>query len=244
MLINYNNDIIKKKKLISIHQPDFLPHINFFIKAKKSMQLVILDDVQFLRRGWTHRDQILTKNGVEWITIPVRKTSRDAKIYNIEILKDNKIYLDILKKIKQAYSKSPFFEETFEILNKIFDFPSTNLCKFNLNSIYILFDKLSINTEIILQSNLNIKEKNNDLLIGILKKLKSSHYLSGLGAKSYISESKFKKNKIKIYWNNFEIIKYKQFNNSYAFVTDLSIIDMLFNCGIKKTKIIINKIIK
>ena len=102
MSINYNNYIIKKKELTSIHQPDFLPHINFFIKAKKSMQLVILDDVQFLRRGWTHRDQILTKNGVEWITIPVKKTSRDAKICNIEILKDNKIYVDILKKLKQA----------------------------------------------------------------------------------------------------------------------------------------------
>ena len=50
MSINYNNYIIKKE-LTSIHQPDFLPHINFFIKAKKSMQLVILDDVQFLRRG-------------------------------------------------------------------------------------------------------------------------------------------------------------------------------------------------
>ena len=54
---------------------------------------------------------------------PVKKTSRDAKICNIEILKDNKIYVDILKKIKQAYSKSPFFEETFEILNQIFNFP-------------------------------------------------------------------------------------------------------------------------
>ena len=107
-----------------------------------------------------------------------------------------------------------------------------------------MFDKLSINTEIFLQSNLNIKENKNDLLIGILKKLKSSHYLSGLGAKSYISESKFQKNKIKLYWNNFEIIKYEQFNNSHDFVGDLSIIDMLFNCGIKKTKIIINKIIK
>lgn len=239
--MNYKSNILKRKFFTSIHQPDFLPHADFFIKALKSEKMVILDDVQFLRRGWTHRDKILTKNGAEWITIPVKKKSRETKISSMEILRDSEIFGNIIKKIKFVYSNSPFFDETMEILSRIINFPSKNLCKFNLNGIHVLFEELAISTKIFLQSELSVKGKNNDLLISILKKLNSYCYLSGLGAKSYINKDKFEENKIEVYWNNFEIIKYKQFNNAGDFVKDLSIIDMLFNCGIKKTKKIIEK---
>jgi len=36
----------------------------------------VLDDVQFLRRGWHHRDKIKTPNGVHWLTIPVLKRGK------------------------------------------------------------------------------------------------------------------------------------------------------------------------
>jgi hypothetical protein len=226
--------------LTAIHQPDFFPHIDFFVKANKSKQMVILDNVQFQRRGWTHRDKILTNQGVEWITVPIKKTSRDTKILKVEISKESKDYYNIIKKINFSYAKTPFFNEIIEIIIKILNFPTNNLCDFNLNGIYILFENLSIKTEIILQSNINVEVKNNELLINIMNKLNSKNYLSGLGAKSYLNEDKFKENGINIFWNKFNLKEYPQLNNKEDFVPNLSIIDILFNCGIKKTKKIIS----
>ena len=55
--------------------------------------------------------------------------------------------------------------------------------------------------------------------------------MSGYGAKSYIDLDLFKRNNIEIIWNKFEHPIYKQQFN--GFIKDLSIIDYLFNCGIK-----------
>ena len=44
-------------KTICIHQPDFAPYIGFFDRLLNSDHFVILDNVQFIRRGWHHRIQ-------------------------------------------------------------------------------------------------------------------------------------------------------------------------------------------
>ena len=54
IMTNYNNKINK----VFIHQPDFAPWITFFKRIAFSNIFVVLDDVQFNRRGWTNRDYI------------------------------------------------------------------------------------------------------------------------------------------------------------------------------------------
>ncbi|MCK5920942.1 MAG: WbqC family protein, partial [Methylococcales bacterium] len=46
------------KKTACIHQPDFVPYLGFFQRLLMADVFVILDDVQFIRRGWQHRDYI------------------------------------------------------------------------------------------------------------------------------------------------------------------------------------------
>ena len=76
---------------VFIHQPDFCPWINFFLRAKYSDYYVILDDIQFNRRGWFNRDLIKTKNGILKITIPVKKEPREISIIkNVKISNEKK----------------------------------------------------------------------------------------------------------------------------------------------------------
>ena len=56
-----------------IHQPDFMPWMGYFNKIQNSDLLIHLDDVQFSRRGWTHRDKIRIHNNHTWLTIPIEK---------------------------------------------------------------------------------------------------------------------------------------------------------------------------
>ena len=60
-------------KKIVIHQPDFLPWLGFFDKISRADKFIILDDVQFARRGWTHRDLIKIKKEKKWLTVPTKK---------------------------------------------------------------------------------------------------------------------------------------------------------------------------
>ena len=62
--------------IVAIHQPDFLPWLGFFDRWQKSDLHIVLDDVQFLRRGWHNRDKVKVPGGVAWLTVPILKKGR------------------------------------------------------------------------------------------------------------------------------------------------------------------------
>ena len=67
-------------------QPSFLPWIGFFDMADLSENIVFLNDVDYSKNSWHNRNQIRTKNGLEWITIPVeKKFTVSKKLKDIKI---------------------------------------------------------------------------------------------------------------------------------------------------------------
>ena len=56
-------------------------------------------------------------------------------------------------------------------------------------------------------------------------------YISGVGGKNYLNQKEFSKEKIEIIFLKSEVINYNQGNIN--FIPGLSILDLLFNCGIK-----------
>lgn len=62
-------------------QPYFYPYAGYFRLFACTDLFVVLDDVQFPRRGWVHRNRLLNRAGQpDWLTLPLRKTPRDTTI--------------------------------------------------------------------------------------------------------------------------------------------------------------------
>lgn len=223
-------------KLVVIHQPDFIPYIGFFDRLLKADIYVVLDNVQYVRRNkdqWTNRDQIKTRNGLKWLTANVKKADSQTNI--------NKIYLcdehDWRKKCKNIlysnYCNTPWYESVNPYVEKIFNFNCELLIDFNMNAICVINEILDIKTEIILASDLHPEGKKDELNINIMKKLGYTQYLSGMGAKAYCNEKIYEENGIKIMWQDFQHPIYpQQFGD---FIPYLSIVDMLYNCGIENS---------
>jgi hypothetical protein len=55
--------------MITIHQPDFIPYLGFFNKARLCDVLVIGDHVQYSDKGYTNRVKIKSSNGANWLTV-------------------------------------------------------------------------------------------------------------------------------------------------------------------------------
>jgi len=49
-------------KKVLIHQPEYIPWVNFFLRLKNCDIFVILDDVQFSRRSFQNRNVIINNN--------------------------------------------------------------------------------------------------------------------------------------------------------------------------------------
>ena len=108
------------RKVVVIHQPDFMPYLGFFHRLLYADEFVILDNVQFLRRGWHHRDKIKTDSGEKWLTVGVKKASQNTLIKDI-ILNEENWKEQHVNLIKNNYKKSKFFTEIFPYIEKLYD---------------------------------------------------------------------------------------------------------------------------
>ncbi len=226
-------------KIVVIHQPDFIPYLGFFHRLLDANLFIILDDVQFLRRGWHHRDIIKTKDGGKWITLGIKKTPQDTKINEI-YLNDQEWKKQHLSIIEQNYKKASYFKEIFPFIENLYKQDYKKMIDMNLASIRILLELFDINIDIHFSSSYKIDTKSNQLLSDLLKKVDATHYLSGIGAKDYFNPIPFEKANIKVLWQDFKHPTYPQLHGE--FIPYLSSIDLLFNCGIEKSREILRNV--
>lgn len=231
------------KKTVVIHQPDFLSYIGFFHRLLHADLYIVLDDVQFVSsssRAWTNRDKIKTQNGEQWLTINVKKASRDTKINEIlvsDTINWKKQNLDL---IKQNYKKSKYFDEIFPYVEKLYESEFEKLSDFNIASILMLMKLFSIDIEIVYSSTLKSTQTKSERLVELLTQVNATHYLSGVGAKDYHIDKPFEDANIEVIWQDFKHPVYPQLYGE--FIQYLSSIDLLFNCGIEKSREILRSI--
>lgn len=225
---------MKNKIITSIHQPDFFPYFGYFNKINKSDVYIVMDNVQLSKSGWTHRDKIKTNKEVSWITIPIKNIKKKQLIKDCLIDHDINWKKKHINMISESYKNSKFINEGIEIINDLYKLNTNYLFEFNFNIINKLFEIFKINVDIKLLSQLNVDGDKSELLIKILKKINSNLYLSGDGAKNFIDIDLFKNNNIEIIFNDFKHPIYEQIHGN--FVKDLSILDIILNCGITETE--------
>lgn len=229
-------------KVAVIHQPDFLPYLGFFHRLLHADIFVLLDHVQFVTNGsrsWTHRDKIKTAQGERWLTVGVKKVTLGTPINEV-LLADTDWREQSLNLLKENYRNAPHFAEIFPYMEKLYATPAERLEDFNVASINLLLDWFGITIPILYSSNMTPVGKKNGLLVDILTKASATHYLSGVGAKSYFEPEPFSAAGIEVLWQSFQHPIYPQ--QFEGFLPYLSSVDLFFNCGIEKAQQILREI--
>ncbi|MDD2806226.1 MAG: WbqC family protein [Elusimicrobiales bacterium] len=230
-------------KTAVIHQPDFLSYLGFFHRLLKVDIYIALDCVQFVTktsRSWQHRDKIKTPQGDKWLTMGIQKAPTRTNISDILLSESDSWRRDNLNLVRENYRKAPFFAQVFPQLESLYALKVRKMVEFNLASIRLLMDMFDIKTDIVMASSVNPHGNSNELLVDILTKTGCDTYLSGVGARAYHCQETFDKAGIKVLWQEFAHPVYPQLHG--VFIPYLSSIDLLFNCGIEKSREIIRSI--
>jgi len=220
---------MKKKKIVVIHQPDFIPYLGFFHRLCYCNVYVILDHVQLLKRGWHHRDKIKGPNGEYWLTIPINRKTNSPPINKAKIDYSQNWVDKHLQTITHFYKKAKFFETIFPEIKLIYEKNYTLLIDLNMAMLKFFWKLFSINVKTIYSSSLNINSKKSFLIFDIMKDIGGTHYLSGIGAKNYLDDSLFCTENIEVTWHNFKHPVYPQLYKD--FIPYLSCLDFAMNCG-------------
>jgi len=216
---------------VAIMQPTYLPWSGYFGLINSVDTFVFLDSVQFAKRSWQQRNQIKSQNGPQWLTVPVlTKGKRDQLIMDAIINNEDNFRNKHIKSIESNYSKSNFFKTEAKPLFEKIKCNYKTLSLQNMELINYLCERLSIKTTLLKSSDLNYFGSKSDLLASICLEVNASEYISPPGSKIYLDFSNaFSKINIPVRYFEYSHPVYNQLWGE--FIPNMSIIDMLFNCG-------------
>ena len=227
--------------IIAANQPYFAPYPGFFYKACLCEYLVILDDVQFPRgTTWITRNRVKNDQGTLWLTIPVWKKGLGLqKIGAVRICHEGRWARKHLESLKHAYANAPFFDEHLSFLEKLFETGHEKIIDLNMEIIRYILDFFELGTRLIMQSELGASGKGDRLLVNICRQLGGTVFLAQGAARKYLDGDAIHKAGITIEYFSPPTLIYPQLWGNR--IDNLSIIDLIFNCGPKARDILMGR---
>jgi len=225
---------------IAIMQPTYLPWLGYFALMESVDIFVFLDSVQFSKRSWQQRNKIKTDSGPIWLTIPVStKGKRNQLIREVNIDYSRKFPKNHIDLMIQSYQQSPFFNEYADEIFKVIEQKKLSLSSLTIDLIHLIRSFLSINTPIVYSTELTSIGVKDEMLASLCSELEANEYISPIGSKQYLNDSKFfKQLNIEIKYFEYNHPQYNQINGE--FLPYMSVVDLLFNNG-KESHLILKK---
>jgi len=222
--------------LVAIHQPNYLPWLGYLDRMAKADLFIVLDHVQFERRNYQNRTQILLEGEARWLTVPVVQLSQKETI--IEKRVDNSEGGSRLwgpthfKTLRYAYRKAPYFDHYAPALQEILEARWDRLVDLNMAAIRFLRDAFEIRTPLRLSSQMKAEGARSDLLLNLCREVSpKATFLGGLGgSRRYLDQDAFARAGIGVQWQALEHPVYPQCGAG-AFQPGLTALDILFNVG-------------
>jgi len=224
--------------IVSIHQPQYLPWLGYFDKIDQADIFCFLDNVQYKKNEWQNRNRIKTASAWQWMTVPVRFRFGE-KINEVAIDPTVNWQHKHLQAIITNYRKAPFFETYFGVFERIYQKQWSSLSELNIIIIKEICRLLGIDQfKSATASQMQLRNDPTGRLIDICKRLGGDTYLAGQGGAGYMDLKRFEESGIKVIFQDFIHPVYPQ--QFTGFVSYLSIVDLLMNCGPESMDIVRN----
>lgn len=192
--------------------------INFVKSITNQNDIYFDNEKSFTKMSFKNRMVIATAQGALHLTIPIIG-GRDQKspIKEIKIAYDSPWYLQHYKAINSSYQRAPYFEYYQEDLKSIYNSNHVFLVDFLWEAHYWIKKQLKGNWNITINKPKEIIEEQNILIDDYTYSLpKNYHQLPN------------------------PIVYQQVFQDRVGFLPNLSILDLLFNCGGKQAKLLLS----
>ena len=225
--------------VVAIHQPNYIPWLGYFYKIAHSDKFVLLDSVRYPKSSFVNRNAIKTQKGSTLLTVPVRTSGRYCQFINEVQTADNDLWAyRHLATLRCNYAKARYFSEIIALLQPHYEKAIGNvrsLADFNIGLIRAIAGYLNLSTQFVRASDMGeVSGHKTELIRDICLALGAIAYLAGTGAKSYQEDAILEEVGIAAMYSTFSSPTYHQ--QFGEFVPNLSIVDVLMNCGALETR--------
>jgi len=215
---------------IAIMQPYLFPYLGYFQLMHAADKFLLLDDVNYINRGWVNRNNILVNDKPFRFTLPLQKVSQHKKINETMIAADEKWKKKFMATLQAAYHQSPYFDEVFEMIKSIITSGELSLSIFLQNSLEKIVAYIGMETPMISVGSAETASslKGQERILDLCLANKAEEYINLPGGKSLYNPVEFTNRNVRLLFIEPHFPVYTQ-PRQQAFVPGLSIIDILMN---------------
>lgn len=214
----------------AIMQPYFFPYIGYYQLAYEAEKFVFLDDVNYIKKGYINRNSILLQSKCHNFSVPVSKISQNRTIHAHDYVGD---YSEFIHLIKRAYKNAPHFNQIIPLIESVVLDGDDNVARKNAKSLMVVFSYLGLEREYLFSSNVALSghEKGQVRILELCQRLTIDQYRNAIGGRLLYDAATFDAAGIELKFIQSNIRPYAQ--GEGAFVSNLSIIDILMHCDKK-----------
>jgi hypothetical protein len=186
-------------------ESQYVGSISYWKELLKADSIVIEQYEHYVKRSYRNRCHVLGANGLLRLSIPLESGKHQhAAMKDVRISNNEKWQKLHWESLQSCYRRSPFFEYYEDQFAKLYELRFDFLLDFNFEIQQALFVILKINKEISLTKN----------------------YQKDTSANIVDLRNKSLPNRYNVYPDYLQV-----FNDRLAFVSDLSLFDLIFNLG-------------
>ena len=185
---------------IAIMQPYFFPYPGYFELPAKADLFVLLDDVQFPRRGWVHRNKFHLKDSMEsdWWGLPIKKSPQTSTLIS-DLRFDDERISEYQNKFNR-FELSKMKDSITQLFPSLFKLRNYTVLEYLDIQIQDICNHLKIETKIIKSSDIPnpTKLQSEDRIIQICKSLGAKNYLNASGGRGLYEPRNFSREGIEL----------------------------------------------
>jgi hypothetical protein len=223
---------------VALMQPTFLPWQGYFALIDSVDQFVFLDDFQFCRRSFMHRNRLfLAAGNPGWVSLPVEHHGSDdrAALNQVKPLHDDAFRRKIMGMLRHSYGGCAHYARYAPEVEAWLAEPHADLASFNIAFIRRACQWLGLRAEFKRSSEIGSSGKRSSRLVDLLRRLDARTYLSARGSYEYmVEDAVFPLADIETRFQRFEPQAHAQ-KQSPMFVAYLSVLDALLQLGPERT---------
>jgi hypothetical protein len=108
------------QKRIAVLQSNHIPWKGYFDLINSVDEFIVYDDMQYTVRDWRNRNKIKTKQGIQWLSIPVSiKGQQGKKISEIKVA-DSRWARKHCVSLSNAYAKADYLKKYADLFGELY----------------------------------------------------------------------------------------------------------------------------
>lgn len=216
---------------VVISQSMLFPWVGLLEQVRLADVFVHLDDVQFSKGSFVNRVQLKGGQGTDWLTVPLEGLRLGQRIDEVRVAPAARWVQRHLDALARAFRDAPHAAEAIALAHEVYALGHDRLGPLARASTMALVRHLALDAgrRFVDATELRVDGRGTDRVLGIVRALGGTTYVTGHGAARYLDHAAFERAGVAVAYMDYRREPYPQSHGAFTpYVTGL---DLVAHCG-------------